>query len=137
MAPMKPILFIGESGTAKTLTIQNYMEGLDTDSYVKLGMNFSSRTNSADVQTSLEANIDKRTGNTYAPSPGKQLVVFLDDMNMPKVRTKHTNSPAHTLTRTRVNVHEHVCEFSTSAPRLLARSTFMVRRHRSRYYCPL
>ena len=48
-------------------------------------MNFSSRTTSLDVQRNFEANAEKRTKDTYGPPPGKRLIVFIDDMNMPQV----------------------------------------------------
>ena len=50
-----------------------------------LNINFSSRTTSMDVQRNLEANVEKRTKDLYGPPPGKRLVVFMDDMNMPQV----------------------------------------------------
>lgn len=52
-----------------------------------LNMNFSSRTTSLDVQRNLEANVEKRTKDTYGPPPGKRLIIFVDDMNMPQVKT--------------------------------------------------
>ena len=56
-------------------------------------MNFSSRTTSLDVQRNLEANVEKRTKDTYGPPPGKRLIVFIDDMNMPQVDTYGTQQP--------------------------------------------
>ncbi len=50
-----------------------------------LNINFSSRTTSLDVQRNLEANIEKRTKDTYGPPPGKRLIIFVDDMNMPQL----------------------------------------------------
>lgn len=93
LAPFRPILFIGESGTAKTTIIQKYISKLPSTGYAKLNINFSSRTTSADTQTNIEANIDKRSGSIYGPANGKKLVVFLDDMNMPKVDTYGTQQP--------------------------------------------
>jgi len=49
-------------------------------------MNFSSRTRSIDVQNILEDNIDKRSGRIFGPKvPGKNLIIFVDDMHMPNV----------------------------------------------------
>lgn len=93
LAPLKPILYVGESGTAKTLTIDNYTLSLDTDRYSRLAINMSSRTSSKDVQSNIEANVDKRTGSIYGPPSGKKLIVFIDDMNMPKVDTYGTQQP--------------------------------------------
>lgn len=52
---------------------------------IVLMVNFSSRTTSLDIQRNLEANVEKRTKDTYGPPMGKRLLVFMDDMNMPKV----------------------------------------------------
>ncbi|CAM9103575.1 unnamed protein product [Discosporangium mesarthrocarpum] len=93
LAPRKPLLLVGESGTAKTVTIQNYMAGLDAETTARLVVNFSSRTTAKNVQTNIEANIDKRAGSTYGPPSGKALVVFVDDLNMPKVDTYGTQQP--------------------------------------------
>lgn len=92
LAPRKPLLFVGESGTAKTVTIQNYLLSLSPETSAKLNMNFSSRTTSLDVQTNIEANVDKRSGIKYGPPSGKKLVIFIDDMNMPKVTNSTTQA---------------------------------------------
>ena len=38
-----------------------------------------------DLQRNLEANVEKRTKETYGPPVGKRLLVFIDDLNMPRV----------------------------------------------------
>ena len=58
-----------------------------------LTINFSSRTTSMDVQRSLEASVEKRTKDTFGPPPGKRLLIFMDDMNMPQVDTYGTQQP--------------------------------------------
>lgn len=55
-----PCLFVGESGTSKSVTIASYLSGLDS-SHLTLNMNFSSRTSSLDVQHAIEDSIEKRT----------------------------------------------------------------------------
>ena len=50
----RPCLFVGESGTAKTATIQHYLGTWTASSNIVLNMNFSSRTSSRDVQRAVE-----------------------------------------------------------------------------------
>ncbi|XP_067910594.1 dynein axonemal heavy chain 10 isoform X6 [Heterodontus francisci] len=88
-----PVLLMGESGTSKTATTQNFLKSLNTDVNLLLTINFSSRTTSMDVQRNLEANVEKRTKVTYGPPMGKRLLVFIDDMNMPRVDQYGTQQP--------------------------------------------
>ncbi|TPX78384.1 hypothetical protein CcCBS67573_g00352 [Chytriomyces confervae] len=89
----KPVLFVGDSGTSKTVTVQNYLRQLPADKNLVLNVNFSSRTTSLDVQRNLEVNVEKRTKDTYGPAAGKRLVVFVDDVNMPGKDTYGTQQP--------------------------------------------
>ena len=99
-----PIMFIGASGTAKTVTIQKFLrelklreKGGDKDEMkldeMILEMNFSSRTMSVDVQRTLEDNVEKRTATIFGAPPGKKLIIFIDDINMPVVDTYGTMQP--------------------------------------------
>ncbi|GAB0196984.1 dynein axonemal heavy chain 10 [Grus japonensis] len=58
-----------------------------------LVINFSSCTTSMDIQRNLETNVEKRTKDTYGPPMGKRLIVFMDDMNMPRVDEYGTQQP--------------------------------------------
>ncbi|NXF29028.1 DYH10 protein, partial [Nyctibius bracteatus] len=89
----RPVVLVGESGTSKTATTQNFLNNLNKDLNVLLVINFSSRTTSMDIQRNLETNVEKRTKDTYGPSMGKRLIVFMDDMNMPKVDEYGTQQP--------------------------------------------
>ena len=103
----RPVVFVGETGTSKTATIQNFLRGLDPDTTVSrvsllhmtvgysihkltllhvhicitlqmlLNVNFSSRTTSMDVQRNLEANVEKRMKDTYGPPPGESMVTIM------------------------------------------------------------
>ena len=87
------MLLVGESGTSKTATAANFLHALDREKFQLLEINFSSRTNSLDVQRNLEASVEKRTKDVYGPALGRRLVIFVDDMNMPAVDTYGTQQP--------------------------------------------
>lgn len=89
----RPCLLVGESGTAKTVTIQSFLHSLDPATMSLLNMHFSSRTSSADVQRAVEDATEKRAKDTYGPPLGKRLLLFLDDLNMPKVDSYGTQQP--------------------------------------------
>ncbi|KAI9351727.1 dynein heavy chain, N-terminal region 1-domain-containing protein [Zopfochytrium polystomum] len=89
----KPVLFVGEVGTSKTVTVQNYLRQLPADKNLVLNINFSSRTTSLDVQRNLEVNVEKRTKDTYGPAAGRRLLSFIDDLNMPSKDTYGTQQP--------------------------------------------
>ncbi|XP_010291294.1 PREDICTED: dynein heavy chain 10, axonemal, partial [Phaethon lepturus] len=89
----RPVVLVGESGTSKTATTQNFLNNLNKDLNLLLVINFSSRTTSMDIQRNLETNVEKRTKDTYGPPMGKHLIVFMDDMNMPRVDEYGTQQP--------------------------------------------
>nr|XP_034180267.1 dynein heavy chain 10, axonemal [Osmia lignaria] len=89
----RPALLVGETGTSKTAIINEFLRNLSTDKYKQLLINFSSRTSSMDVQRNIEAVVEKRTREIYGPPPGKKLLLFIDDMNMPLVDTYGTQQP--------------------------------------------
>ncbi|TRY94050.1 hypothetical protein DNTS_011956 [Danionella cerebrum] len=89
----RPVVLVGESGTSKTATIQNFLSNLNTDKTIMMMVNFSSRTTSMDLQRTLEASVEKRTKDTYGPPMGKRLLVFMDDLNMPRVDEYGTQQP--------------------------------------------
>nr|XP_061842332.1 dynein axonemal heavy chain 10-like isoform X1 [Nerophis lumbriciformis] len=89
----KSVLLVGDSGTSKTATIHNFLKYQNADTSITLTINLSSRTTSMDLQRNLEANVEKRTKEIYGPPMGKRLLVFIDDMNMPKVDSYGTQQP--------------------------------------------
>lgn len=89
----RPVILIGETGTSKTAIIQSFLRQLNSEIYILLNINFSSRTSSMDVQKSIESSVEKRTKNIYGPPMGKKLICFMDDMNMPQVDEYGTQQP--------------------------------------------
>eukprot|EP00929_Paragymnodinium_shiwhaense_P077084 TRINITY_DN3967_c0_g3_i3.p1 TRINITY_DN3967_c0_g3~~TRINITY_DN3967_c0_g3_i3.p1 ORF type:complete len:4541 (+),score=1544.66 TRINITY_DN3967_c0_g3_i3:127-13749(+) len=93
IAQNMPVLFVGESGTAKSVTMQNTLEEYPQEQSTILNINFSSRTSSADFQRTLTDNVSKRTGRIYGPEANKKLRIFIDDLSMPKIDAYGTQQP--------------------------------------------
>ncbi len=77
------VMLVGATGTGKTVLAQ-MMLGQLPDTHSKLVINFSAATTSGAVQEILESAMEKRSKDKLGPTGGKQLVVFIDDFNMPK-----------------------------------------------------
>jgi len=73
----KPVLFVGLTGTGKTLYIkQRLLYGLDRDKYVPNFLNMSARTSANQTQDILESKFDRRKKGTIGAPIGKKLVVL-------------------------------------------------------------
>ena len=81
----KGVLYVGSAGTGKTTIIKDYFSTLDKEFINNASINFNSYTDSKALQTVIESNVDKRAGKSYGPPPGKILIYFMDDLNMPFV----------------------------------------------------
>lgn len=83
----RPVLVVGSSGTAKTSLVLQYTNGFDNSKMLLKKVNFSSATTAGMFQASIEADIEKRQGKTFAPAGGRWMTVFLDDVSMPEGQT--------------------------------------------------
>ncbi|OMJ92498.1 hypothetical protein SteCoe_4738 [Stentor coeruleus] len=88
-----PTVFLGDSGTSKTVTIQNFLDSLEASLWQVLNINFSSRTSSADVRSNLSEKLSKRSGKLVGPTMGTKLIIFVDDMHMPNFDEYGTQQP--------------------------------------------
>ncbi|CAN0120098.1 unnamed protein product [Ectocarpus sp. 6 AP-2014] len=80
-------LVVGSSGAGKTVLVFSELARLP-ETHSQLVMNFSATTDSGTTQATIEQTMEKRSKDKFGPLGGKQLVVFLDDFNMP-MRISH------------------------------------------------
>lgn len=89
----RPTMFVGGSGTGKTTVAKDYLSGLNVEEVQFYGINFNNYTDSLSLQRFIEAHVEKRMGKEYGPPANKQLILFIDDLNMPFVDKYGTQSP--------------------------------------------
>ena len=78
-------LFTGDTGTGKTINVQQYINTLNTKKYQPLIMIFSAATTAKQIQNTLDERLDsKRRQCVYGPPLGTRCVYFVDDLNMPQ-----------------------------------------------------
>ncbi|CAM9233990.1 unnamed protein product, partial [Laminaria digitata] len=86
-AAKRNALVVGSSGAGKTVLVFSELARLP-DTHSQLVMNFSATTDSGTTQATVEQAMEKRSKDKFGPLGGKQLVLFIDDFNMP-MRISH------------------------------------------------
>ncbi|XP_053593671.1 dynein beta chain, ciliary [Microplitis demolitor] len=92
-----PVMLVGSAGSGKSVIVTDKLSSL-SDNYNVANIPFNYYTSSEMLQRILEKYLEKKAGRNYGPPGTKQLVYFIDDMNMPEVDTYGTVQP-HTLIR--------------------------------------
>lgn len=87
-------MLVGNAGTGKTALINQFMNGLPAESFLKSNINFSSMTTSASLQENLMGSgLSKLGMRLWGLGANRTLVYFIDDINMPYVDKYNTQSP--------------------------------------------
>ncbi|VDM31178.1 unnamed protein product [Hydatigera taeniaeformis] len=89
----RPILLIGETGTSKTASVNQFLAQRNSTTNQILRVTFSSRTTALDLYNSLDANLEKRSKALYGPRTGKRLLLFIDDLHMPNANPYGAQQP--------------------------------------------
>lgn len=93
-----PVLFTGLTGVGKSVIAKNVLNKLyETGKFVPITINFSAQTSSARTQEILELKLERRKKTLLGAPIGKKVVLFVDDVNMPKLETYGAQPPIELL----------------------------------------
>jgi len=101
-----PVLFIGASGTGKSVILQDCLNRIQgPKNLVPFNINFSAQTSSVATQEMIELRLEKKRKGVYGAPAGKKLVAFVDDVNMPQREIYGAQPPVELLRQIIDTVH--------------------------------
>ncbi|KAJ3267030.1 Dynein heavy chain 6, axonemal [Chytriomyces hyalinus] len=88
-------LFTGGTGVGKSVIVQDLLNRISKPkAYIPVTLNFSAQTNSEQTQQMMELKLEKKRKNISGPPNGfSKIVLFVDDLNMPKLDTYGSQPP--------------------------------------------
>ncbi|XP_055488365.1 LOW QUALITY PROTEIN: dynein axonemal heavy chain 6-like [Leucoraja erinacea] len=92
------VLFTGTTGVGKSVVARSLLTQIqDEAGYVPLYINFSAQTSSARTQEIIESKLEKKRKNIIGAPGNKRVIIFVDDLNMPKLDRYGSQPPIELL----------------------------------------
>jgi len=98
LAVNRPMLFNGTSGVGKSVMITDCLTKIkEAKSLVVVPLQFSAQTSSSRTQEMVHSKLEKKRKNTFGAPPGHRVVLFVDDLTMPKLEVFGAAPPVELL----------------------------------------
>ncbi|XP_056619544.1 dynein axonemal heavy chain 6 [Triplophysa dalaica] len=92
------VLFTGITGVGKSVVARALLNSVQEKAgYVPVYINFSAQTSSVRTQEIIESKLEKKRKNLLGAPANKKIVVFVDDLNMPKLDSYGSQPPIELL----------------------------------------
>ncbi|XP_029289697.1 LOW QUALITY PROTEIN: dynein heavy chain 6, axonemal [Cottoperca gobio] len=94
----RSVLFTGSTGVGKSVVARGLLNRIQEQvGYLPVYINFSAQTSSARTQEIIESKLEKKRKNILGAPGNKKLLVFVDDLNMPKLDSYGSQPPIELL----------------------------------------
>ena len=91
------LLFTGHSGVGKSVLAQRVLSQARRGRQVGALHLLLAQTSAARTQETIESKLEKKKKTLLGPPPGKRMVMFVDDVNMPALETYGASPPVELL----------------------------------------
>ncbi|RNF23496.1 Dynein heavy chain family protein [Trypanosoma conorhini] len=94
----KPLLFNGQTGVGKSVIMMDYLRRHKEEQQLSvIVFQFSAQTSSERTQELIESKLKHKRKNILGAPPGRKVVLFIDDLNMPALETFGASPPIELL----------------------------------------
>ncbi|XP_044910410.1 dynein axonemal heavy chain 6 isoform X5 [Felis catus] len=98
LAVRHSVLFTGITGVGKSVIAKGLLNRIqESAAYVPVYLNFSAQTSSARTQEIIESKLERKRKNILGAPGNKQVVIFVDDLNMPRLDRYGSQPPIELL----------------------------------------
>ncbi|XP_064233927.1 dynein axonemal heavy chain 6 isoform X4 [Aotus nancymaae] len=98
LAVKRSVLFTGITGVGKSVLTKGLLNTIqESAGYVPVYLNFSARTSSARTQEIIESKLERKRKNILGAPGNKQIIIFVDDLNMPRLDRYGSQPPIELL----------------------------------------
>ncbi|CAH8560243.1 unnamed protein product [Schistosoma turkestanicum] len=98
LAAKQSVLFTGLTGVGKSVVVRGTLNNIsESNNYVPAYLNFSAQTSSNRTQEIIESKLEKKKKYVLGAPKDKRVILFVDDLNMPKQDTYGSQPPIELL----------------------------------------